>query len=379
MTTLDTSSISARSFVPTALPVHLVGSLPEALGADALTGMRWILDQVGHAPLTAMPFDSDHRWIIRWLEQLRNVDALETVRGGDSRGYDDMPYYRIKPGGQLSPADLSFGLVARTADAMRARNALIKVGHAVPVLVQVGVPNALDRALFASGGPDNLDEWLPTMQASLRDEVAEVADRWGDSVLFQLESPAILVYYQQTPRSQWPGCTTRLVDQVAGVFDAAPRANWLLHLCYGDLEHRALIEPADLDAPVRFLNALSDHLADTRTAMPAAHLPIAFGDQPPSTDARFYEALTNLRRDVRIVGGVVDEAAPDATHTAVKLMVAALNGPLAGIAAACGHGRRSIPEAAENVRLAMEVAREWALQQVANPSTCTTCQRDMAA
>jgi hypothetical protein len=169
----------------------------------------------------------------------------------------------------------------------------------------------------------------------------------------------VLVAYHLTPEPAWPVVTGRITAQVAGVLAAAPDTRWVLHLCYGDLEHVPVFTPTDLRSAVVFLNALADLLAERGVPMPTVHLPIASGDSPPSTDPAFFDALCRLRPGVEIIAGVVAEDNPEETREALKLTVDALGRPVAGVAAACGYGRRTEPAAAANLRLATQLATEW--------------------
>ncbi|MEJ2853690.1 MULTISPECIES: hypothetical protein [unclassified Saccharothrix] len=335
-------------------PVHLVGSLPKPLCDDPATAMDWFLGHRGDAELTALPCDRDPRWIIDWLDRLVEVPALEQVRSGDSSCYADMPYYRLRPGHHLQPGDVASGLPARVADAFSALSAR---GGCPPLRVQVGVPNALDLALFAFGSPEAAHEHLPVFQAAVVGEVAEIAARWGDRVQFQLETPVVLVSYHLTGREGWPVLTGRLVGQVAEVLAAVPQGRWVLHLCYGDLGHTPVFTPTDLDAPVTFLNALSDHQAAHRIPMPTVHLPVTTGNTAPPTTPTFFAALGRLRRGVEVIAGVVAEEHPTESQTALNLLEDALGHPVAAVAAACGYGRRTPAAAAANLSLAATLAR----------------------
>lgn len=319
--------------------------------------MGWVLGHRDGATLTALPWDRDPRWIIDWLTyHLASLPALDQVRGGDSRGYDDMPYYRVRPGHLLRSEDIG---LARVDQADAAFAALERLGTAGSLRVQVGIPNALDLAIFAFGSMEAGCEWLPVVQAAVVDEVVGLVARWGDRLQLQLETPAVLVAYHLTPEPAWPVVTGRITAQVAEVLAAAPDTRWVLHLCYGDLEHVPVFTPTDLRSAVVFLNALVDVLAERGVPMPTVHLPIASGDSPPSTDPAFFDALRGLRPGVEIIAGVVAEDNPDETRQALKLTVDALGRPVAGVAAACGYGRRTEPAAAANLKLATQLATEW--------------------
>ncbi|QFZ19489.1 hypothetical protein [Saccharothrix syringae] len=355
MSTIRESRATPAHWTSRPLPVHLVGSLPPPLCEDPAAAMGWFLRHRRGAELTALPYDRDPRWIIDWLDRLAAVPALERVRGGASRGYDDMPHYRVLPGRRLVPGDVAPG---RPAQAEAAFAALGAAG-AGDARVQVGIPNPLDLALFASGSVTAARDWMPVVREAVLGEVAQIAATWGDRVQLQLETPAVLVAYHRTSREAWSMLTRDLAAQVAEVLRAAPRARWVLHLCYGDLEHVPVFAPTDLDPAVEFLNGLADLLDRHRLPMPTVHLPVTSGDDPPPTDPGFFEALRRLRRGVDVIAGVVAESHPAATRRALYLTVEALGAPVTGVAAACGYGRRTVEAAAANLELAAALAREW--------------------
>ncbi|MFD0206253.1 MULTISPECIES: hypothetical protein [Saccharothrix] len=345
------------------LPVHLVGSLPRPLCDDPATAMDWFLRHRGDAALTALPSDRDPRWIIDWLtHHMSSVPSLEQVRGGASRGYDDMPYYRVRPGQRLCAEEVGLSRVEQAEAAFAALDRLSDTRTGEPLRVQVGIPNALDLAAFAFGSIDAAREWLPTMQTAVVHEVTELVARWGDRLQLQLETPAVLVAYHLTPPEAWPMLTADLSCQVAEVLAAAPLTRWVLHLCYGDLEHEPVFVPEDLTAAVRFLNALAEALDGRGAPMPTVHLPVTSGDSPPPTDPAFYDELRRLRPGVDVIAGVVAEDHPEQTREALRLTEEALGAPVVGVAAACGYGRRSEDAAAANLGLAAELAREWSLR-----------------
>ncbi|GAA0248943.1 hypothetical protein GCM10010492_56120 [Saccharothrix mutabilis subsp. mutabilis] len=339
----------------TPTPVHLVGSLPGPLCDKPATAMEWFLSHSDDAPLTGLPCDRDPRWIIDWLDHLATVPALEPVRTGASTGYHDMPTYRLRPGHHLAPGDVAWGMPAHVEDAFAALDALRPGSR---LRLQVGVPNAFDLALFAFGSVEDALRHLPVVRGAVNGEVAQVAARWGDRVQFQLETPAVLVSYHRTPREGWPGLTQLLVGEVARVLDTVPHGRWVLHLCYGDLGHVPVFLPTDLEPAVEFVNALADHESDRRLPVPTVHLPVTAGDAAPPTDPEFYRALRRLRRGVRVIAGVVAENHPRESREALDLVVNALGGPVAGVAAACGYGRRTPEAAAANLALAVRLARE---------------------
>ncbi|MFE2758209.1 hypothetical protein ACFXGA_40050 [Actinosynnema sp. NPDC059335] len=63
-----------------------------------------------------------------------------------------------------------------------------------------------------------------------------------------------------------------------------------------------------------------------------------------------------------MIAGVVAEDYPEETREALRLTVEALGAPVAGVAAACGYGRRTEEAAAANLGLAARLAREWSVR-----------------
>ncbi len=357
MSVLTTTPPVTTHWAPKPLRVHAAGTVPAGTGGDPLSTMQWHLDHRHGARMTALPFDTDPHWIIGWLNARVEVPGLVQVRDGASRGYDDMPYYSVAEGHRLTAAELALGRPQLAEEAFHEKERL--VGDDIPSRLQVSIPNALDLAYFVSGSAEASVEWMPEMQAMVAGEVSEIADRWGDRVVFQLESPTVLLAYARTPREDWSLLTRELATQVAGILAAAPEAEWVLHLCCGDVQHQPLIVPTDLSAAVQFLNALAELLAELGIAMPTVHLPVAHGDAAPSTDPAFYAALRDLRRGIAVIAGVVAESYPDQTRTALGLVVDALAGPVDGVGAGCGHGRRTNAAAAANAALAANLAHAW--------------------
>uniref|UniRef100_UPI003F496109 hypothetical protein n=1 Tax=Amycolatopsis sp. CA-096443 TaxID=3239919 RepID=UPI003F496109 len=305
--------------------------------------------------LMAVPCDVDCNWIIDWLLALARVPGLRQIRTGDCRGYDRLPAYVLEDGHDLDPASLALGRPQLVEEAFAAWEQL--VGDAIPEKLQVSIPNVLDLAYFISGSAETAPRWLPTVQAMLAAEVREIAQRWGDRVRLQLESPAVMLSYFQTPREGWPQLTEQLVDQVAALISVAPDADWVLHtVCYGDLEHQPLFVPTDLDAAVMFLNALARRLEEMGIAMPIAHIPVTYADAAPPTDPAFYEILRQLRGDIQVIAGVTAEHHPEATAVAASLMAEVLGARLKAVGAACGLGRRTPEDAVANHRLSVRIA-----------------------
>ncbi|MER6992468.1 hypothetical protein ABT337_26155 [Saccharopolyspora hirsuta] len=332
--------------------VHLVGSLPRSVAPDVASGMRWVLDHVGSAQVGALPCDVDPNWIIDYLLSRAEVPAFEVARPGDGSCYAEMPVYRVRTGHRLTVDDVALGRPREIAAAVRARREL---GAAPPV--QVSVPSSLDLSVFTVGLAQ-----MPRVHAVFEQmivgEVTRIAQRHGAEVTFQLESPAVLYALQRVPPAARPATARLLAHQLARIITATPRsAQWTLHLCYGDLGHRALFRPAGLRHAALVINSLAARLRTVGHPVPAVHIPMAHGDQPPPSAASAYVPLRDLARGVEVIAGCVDERHPELSARALRYTEAALGQPVAGVAAACGHGRRTADEARLNLELSEQLAQ----------------------
>ncbi|GAA4616177.1 hypothetical protein [Saccharopolyspora hordei] len=332
--------------------VHLVGSLPRSVAPDAASGVRWALHHAGAAELDALPSDVDPDWILTYLLSRAAVPAFEVVKHGDGSCYAQLPVHRVRPGHRLTVDDVALGR-PRVADAAVA--ARRELGVAPPV--QISVPSPVDLAVFTVGVAQ-LPRVLTVYEQMVCSEVASIAERHGAAVTFQLESPAVLYAMQRVPGAARPAAARVLAHQLSRVITAVPRSTrWTLHLCYGDLGHRALFRPAGLRHAVLVVNALAARLRTTGHRVPAVHVPMAHGDQPPPSSASAYVPLRDLVRGIDVIAGCVDEHHPGLSARALRHTEAALGQPVAGVAAACGLGRRTEEEARLNVELAGRLAQ----------------------
>ncbi|SEG15483.1 hypothetical protein SAMN02982929_01649 [Saccharopolyspora kobensis] len=332
--------------------VHLAGSLPRSLAPDVASGMRWVLDHAGSAELSALPCDLDPNWIVDYLLSRARVPGLEVAKPGDGSCYAEMPLYRVRAGHRLTVDDIALGRPREAVAAVAARR---EIGADLPV--QISVPSSLDLAIFTVGMAQ-----LPRVHAVFEQmvisEVVRIAQRHRTEVTFQLESPAALCALHRVPPAARPATARLLAHQLARIITAAPRsARWTLHLCYGDLCHRALFQPSGLRPAVQVINALAARLRTVGHPVPAVHIPMAHGDQPPPASAAAYVPLRDLARGVEVIAGCVDEGNPELSARALRHTEAALGQPVAGVGAACGHGRRTAEQTRLNLELAGHLAR----------------------
>ena len=340
--------------------LHFVGSVPSEVSAEPEAVMRWLLDGAGGHEMTALPCE-DPQWIAPWLIDRRNVldgqtqSVFEVVADGVATRYENVPLHRVARGVAFKPEHVALGRVRQVTEVLpvfrrlRAEYGRPRLRH------QVSVPAPLDLALFtlaspkASVGPVTK---VRAVAAALRhygvfrdavvNEVVALHDRFGDELVFQLETPSVLIGLWSVPGAARPFVARVLARQFAAVVSRLPAdAQVVLHLCYGDLAHASLVRPTSLEPAVLFLNALANLLRHRERL--AVHIPAAFGDHPPPTDGGFYRPLTRLDAGYPLYAGVADHRDPDLSRTALKLFETASGRHAEAVSTACGLGRAPLP------------------------------------
>ncbi|MCF6423662.1 hypothetical protein L2C96_15470 [Amycolatopsis tucumanensis] len=356
--------------------IHLVGSLPLEVAPDPYAAMRWQLDHADLALLTALPADRDPNWIVSYLRRLNTVPGLQQVLRGEFARYDEPIAYRAVPGQGLDARDLALGRLAEVEEAMAARRRLAQeCGRALPPH-QVSIPAPLDLAMFVFGVPAaamgllparaSLAAFraalthLPLFAAAVAEEIQQIHRCWGHEVAFQIESPAVCVAYDRSPRGFRPLVTRYLVRATTRLLAAIPAdAALTFHIwCHGDLNNEPIADPGSLVPMVTFVNRLSSTLraAGRAIAIPPFHAALADGASPPPLDPGFYEPLRELDKDVPLIVGLIDEQHPSRASVALRLVERALARPVVAVSAPCGLGRRSPARAEANMRLAQRLA-----------------------
>ncbi|GAA3561045.1 hypothetical protein GCM10022222_51030 [Amycolatopsis ultiminotia] len=335
--------------------IHLVGSLPPQLNPSPHDAMQWILDETTDEDLATLPCDPDHRWILDWLDALHHVDALQPTRTGDSTSYDDYPQYRVAPRRRLTPEDMTLRRASHTAVVMAARRTLATARELPPA--QVSIPGALDLTYLCFGTPLRTLANLGVVREAVLNDVNEIFQRWGHEVVFQLETPATLTLLNRVPAPLRRPVATLLAEQITRLIRDSPlHAQWILHLCHGDLGHRPLVTPASLTPAVRIIRALHEQLKHAGETMPRVHIPMCTGTNAPSTTTAYYHSLRRIPADVDVIAGLADEEHRAESFRALELAENALGRPVAAVAAACGHGRRTPEQAIANAALVRELA-----------------------
>jgi hypothetical protein len=348
--------------------LHFVGSVPKPLMTDEATVMRWIADQADGGPLTAIPCDLDADWIVDYLRaRAEHPDVLEVARAGEFQDYEDLPRYRVIRGRALQPRHVSMGRGERIRAIVSAFESLQAVRPELSnTKIQLSQPNPLDLAMFVFAGaavsrglrvgravrhPNVVAAALGQVGVfadAMLAEMAEVLDRHGNRIVWQLESPVALLSMvkadQLRLRRAFAPLVARQLADVLGRMDDIG-AEVTLHLCYGDLEHRSLLAPRSLRPAVDLLNRVSRLLTRQGRHLPAAHIPCAFGAEAAPLDPWFYHPLHGLDPAWRVIAGVVSVDSAADSAAALSLFENAAGRAAWGVATACGLGRCSVDAA----------------------------------
>lgn len=347
---------------------HYVGSVP----AEVMTGdtavLQWFADCSSGRPVTGLPRDLDPDWIIDYLHaRAEHTDVFEILRSGDYGNYSDFPSFGVRPGATLQPQHVAMNRIDRIGEAVAAFDALrAERPELAETKLQLSQPNPLDLAMFvfagaavSAGFPTGQAlrrsthvvaalRYLPVFTEAVLQEIAEVHRRYGDRVVWQVESPFALLSMVKADRlgARWaaaPLVSRQLAGLLSGIHDIG--ATTVVHLCYGDYQHKALLSPRSLAPAVTLLQHTERRLRAQGTPLPPVHIPCAFGAEPAPLDPAFYAPLRGLSRQWRIIAGVVSPESADDSARALSLFEQAAGHTAYGVATACGLGRCDVADA----------------------------------
>ena len=335
--------------------VHLVGSTPFTDTAEALG----VFDDRLGARLRNVPDGETgdrQNWIQGLIASFRDHPKLAVAREGDWSDYDRTPSYRVRRGERFTSRDLDLGYLRHFEESWPHFLKHRTDGQRF----QVGIPGDLDLATFTFGNPiGGLRYRSAFRNATIRD-IKAIQERAGDDVVYQVEVPFELVVL-----TRLPAIAGRVAAAffAAGITDLARRApagsHWGIHLCLGDMNHRALGRLHDV-APIVWLgNAIIDRWPAGRH-LEFIHAPLAAANEPPPLERAFYAPLRDLRLPdaTRFVAGFVHEDRTLAEQRELMALLDELIGRPVDVACSCGLGRRSRENALATIDQAAALADE---------------------
>jgi hypothetical protein len=210
----------------------------------------------------------------------------------------------------------------------------------------VGIPGDVDLAMFTFGPSGPVRHLRPFTEA-LAATMYQIRALFGDDVLFQIEVPVESVVLARAPSGLRPALARLLARRIAALAQGAPAGSKFgLHLCLGDMNHRALGRLPDASPLVLLANAVTSRWPAGRP-LRYVHAPLAAADDPPPASEAFYRPLAGLKlgHGVRFVAGFAHEDQDAAIQFRIREMIEGAVGRPVDVSTSCGLGRRQ-PDAA---------------------------------
>lgn len=324
---------------------HLVGSIP---GTSAQDAMEAALTRLAPVLLTLSDGETGPRawWIGACLRNLADNPDIEVVGGvRDFADYESALQYQLRAGAALTVENLEACLPYEAA--FRENFPLfrdLRARYGRPDLpFQVGIPGHLDLSVDAFGFQDGFDAryYEPCLEATAS-QVSKIVEAGGQDVLFQLETPAALIAVASAAEGTAAETARHIALKLAELPARAPAGTRFgVHLCLGDLNHKALATMPDIAPAVLLANELAAVWPASRT-LEFIHVPFAAAEEPPTFDRSFYEplALLDIPAPVRFIAGCIHESLSSDQQIELLRLIENHVGREVDVAAACGLGRR---------------------------------------
>ena len=330
----------------------LVGSMPFH---DEPTAMALAREHLGEHLMTlpdgeigerteACPGGSRSAWVQAIIDRCEaDADNWTVVRrarrntDGYPADYESGPKLKPKHRPRDMADHLDFGWAAAARQSYPEFVRLRREAGLDDLRFQVGLPTGLG-ATFGMMSPPAALRYAGAFSRRMAQEANEILGfvEPGD-VVFQVEVPGELALAHRLPKPLI-GLAVRgvigLVDQIE------PGAPVGVHLCFGDLNNKALIKPSSLDKAVRFANALVARWP-TSHELAWVHFPLAEAVDPPPLERRYYEPLADLHvpSGTRFVAGFVHPRRTEDELRTIRSHIEAIRGSEVDIASSCGLGR----------------------------------------
>lgn len=334
---------------------HLVGSVPGETPAEA---MRLAMTTLGPQLLSLPDGETGQRrnWIIPIIESLRGHPDLEVAKEGDWSDYDKTPQFRVRRGHKLLGASLDFGHVAAVEASRRAFEEVRRDRGRPDLDFLVGIPGDFDMAMFTLGPLAAMRHRRAFTEATVA-EITRISRILGDQAVFQIEVPIELILLTKLPSPAHPLLARLFGRWVAALAAASPQgARFGVHLCLGDMNHRAYGRMQDVGPLVSLTKAI---LAAWPPGRPLefVHAPFAAADDPPPTAESFYAPLASLQlpAGTRFIAGFAHEDQSLDDQRKVLATIEKLLGQPVDVASSCGLGRRDAAAARQTMERTAEL------------------------
>lgn len=294
-------------------------------------------------------------WIISIIEGLRTHADLELTREGDWSDYDQTPKLKVRRGHKLVGASMDFGHVAAVEASRPAFDEVRRDSGRADLDYLVGIPGDFDMAMFTLGPVAAMRHRRAFTEATVA-AITRIQGILGNQALFQIEVPIELILLTKLPTPAHPFLARLFGKWVAALAAASPEgARFGVHLCLGDMNHRAYGRMKDVGPLVSLTRAIIAAWPHGRP-LEFVHAPFAAAEDPPVTDESFYAPLASLELpdETRFIAGFAHEEQSLDEQRRVLAVIEKLLGRPVDISSSCGLGRRD----AEAARLTLERTAE---------------------
>lgn len=344
--------------------VLLVGSLPFE---NEVAAMTHSLDVLG-TDLSSLPdgeigekskeYPKGTR--AAWIQSIIDICEKDTENwtlikegirdeSGFPTGYDKEP--RLTP--KRSPSEmhnyLDFHWIDYFKSSYPAFKKLKKDKGSKDLKFQVGLPTGLGIA-FAMMNPLNALRYASAFNKRMAYEANEILKlAEPNDIVFQIEVPGELAMAYKLPQFM-VSLALRPILQLINQIE--PKAPIGIHICFGDLNNKALTKASTLGKMVNFSNNLVKKFPETHK-LAYVHYPLAEAAAPPPLKAKYYETLKNIQlpKDTRFVAGFVHDKRSETELQQILEMIEKVRGETVDIACSCGLGRRTPKIAKELIQM----------------------------
>jgi hypothetical protein len=340
--------------------VHLVGSVPLANAHEVFVTVSTAL---GRRLLRIPDGETGERsdWIAHLepvfanhpaLEKSDEVFRLHPTAPGRTR-------YRLKPGASEDAVTFDNLFYADTAIRSYQDFARLKQQERIPAHCRFQVDLVPAHSVIWLFLQDNLHRAFdPIYNDAVRREIDKLAEAIPHEEL-AIQFDVASAVFARLQRNE-PNAYGRNKDEMLDGFGAIlgkladhvpPAIELLFHFCYGDSNHRHVVEPIDMGDMVDLANRLARGIS---RSIELIHMPVP---RDRSDDA-FFEPLTRLKvkPDTQLCLGLVHYT-DGIAGTRQRLATAEKYVKNFSIATECGFGRRPVESISELLRIHAEVAR----------------------
>ena len=332
---------------------HMVGSVPATFAdnsRDAVSGVAKRLD-----PFLVTRTGGEVHRSKTWLLDI--MDATTALLGARSQNAQITDYSELQSVKAHSPAlelDESLLPFEAEADELYAAVKGLLSDRTSPVVselpIQVGVTNWVDHLAFTLGDDALNDRDMRVAFKQLHAAaLRKIHEKYGDKVIFQIESPYSLLQVANAASESRERVAKRMAEYIHDIVELAPQgARFIIHLCWGDLEHKSWpTEDGTLRPVVALANAVVDGWPAGRE-LEYVHLPLRKAQDEPSLEPAYYGPLAYLRSG-RFAAGIISERVGfDHNFGALTLAAEAYHGDaspeeriIEATGGPCGGGRMS--------------------------------------